>query len=60
MTSAPAAIRAWAIKAPDGRFIAIRLSQLHTNDLMEYLIASRREIAEGYRCVRVTVREVRE
>jgi hypothetical protein len=49
---------AWAIKAPDGRYIAVRLSELHINNLMEYLIASRREVAKGYRCVRVRVEEI--
>ena len=52
------AILAWAIKAPDGRYIAVRLSELHINNLMEYLIASRREVAVGYRCARVSIQEI--
>lgn len=52
------ATTAWAIKSPDGRYIAVRLSELHMNNLMEYLNASRREVAHGYRCVRVRVEEI--
>jgi hypothetical protein len=49
---------AWAIKAPDGRYIAVRLSEWHMKKLMDYLIASRGEVAGGYRCVRVRVEEI--
>jgi hypothetical protein len=56
----PAPTLAWAIKAPDGRFIAVRLSQSHIDNLIEYLEATREGIAEGYRCVRVEVCEVSE
>ena len=59
IVDAPAAIEAWAIKAPDGSY---HIDPKASKEQVEKLVIVRNclESPSNYRCVRVTVQEVKE